>query len=174
MHVFSLLASMSQRSTHSKNLSQNQTQAFRQKPSINWDRIRSKLGSNVPELKVRNPQTKEVQTYPLLGDRYVIGRSSRACDISITNDIVSQVHCAIYRKKGQKNKFLLVDENSTNGTYLKKRRLKKLELRDGDRISLGPAELQNTVTLIFNNPPPSWHKWLNSGLYALAACLPYC
>ena len=160
MHVSRPLTSMSQRSTHSKNVSQYLTQTFRRIPGIDWDRIRFKLGSKVPELKVRNPQTKQVQTYPLLGDRYFIGRSSSSCNIVITNNIVSQVHCSIHRKKGQNNKFLLKDEGSTNGTYLNKSRLTKLELRHGDRISLGPAEFEDAATLIFNNPSPTWHKWI--------------
>ena len=158
---------MSQRSTHSNNVSQYLTQTISRIPGIDFDRIRLKLGSHVPELRVRNPQTKQVQTYPLLGDRYLIGRSSRSCDIAIANDIVSQIHCSIYRKKGQKNKFLIKDEGSTNGTYLKKRRFKKLELRHGDRISLGPAELENAVTLLFNHPLPPWQRWLRFGSYGV-------
>ena len=156
---------MSQRSIHSNNDSQHLVPTFKRIPGVNFDRIRLKFGSDVPKLRVHNPQTKEVHTYSLLGDRYLIGRSSRSCDIAIANDIVSQIHCSIYRKKGKKNKFLIKDEGSTNGTYLKKRRFKKLELRHGDRISLGPTELENAVTLIFNHLSPTWHRWLRLGLY---------
>ncbi len=50
--------------------------------------------------------------------------------------------------------FLLTDENSTNGVYMGKRRLKSVSLRHGDTFTLAPPDLANCVTISYYCPPP--------------------
>lgn len=123
-----------------------------------------KKGARVPEIWVQDGAEKP-QIHPLLGDRYIIGRSSRSCDIVVRNPVVSQVHFSLHRDKKHPNCFILKDENSTNGVYFGKRRLDSLLLRHGDIITLGPPELASTVKITYHNPAPQWVKLIRYGLY---------
>ncbi|MEA5535046.1 PBP1A family penicillin-binding protein [Crocosphaera sp. XPORK-15E] len=146
-------------------LSQILTQAVQQMAKTNFGPSVLKKGAKVPELRVKEEEKEEPKTYPLIGDRYIIGRSSRSCDIKILNPVVSQVHCSLHRDKKNPRHFILKDENSTNGVYYKRRRLDNLPLRHGDVITLGPPELKNAATFTYHNPPPVWMRWFRYGLY---------
>ena len=93
------------------------TQAV-QSARVNFSRLRVKSNARVPKLWVEDPETDQKDAYPLLGDRYLLGRSSRSCDIVVRNPVVSQVHLSLSRD-GQKpgSPFVLRDEDSTNGIY---------------------------------------------------------
>lgn len=103
-----------------------------------------KPNAKVPELWVQDAQSDKAQVYPLLGDRYLVGRSSKSCDIVIRNPVVSQIHLSLSRDSSRNSHFTLKDENSTNGIYWGKRRINTLELTHGDVLTLGPQ----------NSPPP--------------------
>ena len=148
-------------------LSQLLTQAVQQIAKVNFQALSLKKGARVPELWVEDQATDKPEIYPLLGDRYLLGRSSRSCDIVIPNPIVSQLHCSLNRDRQHPRTFLLKDEQSTNGTYLGKRRLKTLRLRHGDTITLGPPELATGATITYHSPPPQWVKWLRYTLYGM-------
>ncbi|MHC5720890.1 MAG: FHA domain-containing protein, partial [Nostoc sp.] len=95
--------------------------------------------------------------YPLLGDRYILGRSSKSSDIVIRNPVVSQIHLSLSRNSTQYTPvFVIKDENSTNGIYRGKRRVSSLELRHGDILTLGPPELAASVRLQYVYPP-AWY-----------------
>jgi len=88
---------------------------------------------------VQDAGADKAQVYPLLGDRYLLGRSSKSCDI-VRNPVVSQIHLSVSRDSSQRRSpFVIKDESSTNGIYRGKRR--KLELHHGDILTLGPPEL---------------------------------
>lgn len=146
-------------------LSQFLTQAAQKIAKANFRAIALKKGAKVPELWVEEVATEEIEKYPLLGDRYLLGRSSRSCDIVISNPIVSHVHCSLHRNRHRPHTFLLKDEQSTNGTYLGKRRLQALPLRHGDTLTLGPPDLKNAVTISYHDPPPTWVRSLRYALY---------
>lgn len=130
-----------------------------------------KPNARVPEIRVKNG-AEEQNAYPLLGDRYILGRSSQDSDIIVRNPVVSQVHCAIEKDKHNGKTFIIKDEGSTNGVYWGKRRLKKpLSVRHGDIITLGPPELQDAVEVEFHNPPPLWILLLRYALYGTAGVL---
>ncbi|MFM7614044.1 MAG: transglycosylase domain-containing protein, partial [Synechococcales cyanobacterium] len=59
-------------------------------------------------------------------------------------------------------------ENSTNGIYLGKRRIKSLKLRHGDIVTLGPPELAASVSLEYLDPPPAYVKFLTWGMYGIS------
>jgi hypothetical protein len=66
-----------------------------------------------------------------------MGRS-RECDIVVPDANVSRVHAEV-RHEGLE--YVLVDLGSTNGVEVNGRRVLRHSLRDGDRVSLGGAEI---------------------------------
>lgn len=75
----------------------------------------------------------------VLGDeKFVLGRGS-AADLVIDSDSVSRAHA--YIEKREKSHFL-VDNDSTNGSYVNYKRVREKELRDGDQIQIGHAMLK--------------------------------
>ena len=126
---------------------------------VNIPGLALKPNAKVPELWVQDAQSDKAQVYPLLGDRYLIGRSSKSCDIVIRNPVVSQIHLSLSRDSSQqRSPFTLKDENSTNGIYWGKRRIDTLELTHGDVLTLGPPELAAAVRVQYHNPPPWYVK----------------
>jgi hypothetical protein len=97
----------------------------------------------MPHLKLMTPlQIKGGQAvaeiYPLLRSETLIGRSKN-CLISLPDPFVSSEHVRI-DKKGEK--FYIEDMHSANGTVLNGAKVdKRIELKDGDRISLGHIDL---------------------------------
>jgi len=135
--------------------------------------IAVKKGARVPQISVQEPEKgAKLATYQLLGDRYVVGRSSSACDIVIRNDVVSTVHCSLERDPQEPQQFLIKDENSTNGIYKGRKRITSaFPLKHGDNITLGPPEIEASVSLKYENPPPLWIKALTYSLYGTAGLL---
>lgn len=75
----------------------------------------------------------------ILGDRkFVLGRGSTA-DLVIESDAVSRAHAYIEVRDG---KHWLVDNASTNGSYVNYGRIQERELRDGDQIQIGHAMMK--------------------------------
>ena len=111
----------------------------------------------VPKLEVRLSQKEQPKIYELVGDRYIIGRSTGKCDVVIQTPLVSQVHAQLVRDRSQKkSQFILQDQNSTNGIYRQKQRLKSVPLRHNMKITLGPPELVDAATIRYLDPPP-WY-----------------
>jgi pSer/pThr/pTyr-binding forkhead associated (FHA) protein len=74
------------------------------------------------------------KSFDLIKDKSVIGRDPNS-DIFIEDIEVSKKHLAITRKG---NTFQIEDQNSTNGTFLNGKKLKKpTAIKNGDLISLG-------------------------------------
>ncbi|MBV4303431.1 FHA domain-containing protein, partial [Alistipes onderdonkii] len=121
------------------------------------------------ELWVQEAGADKAEVYPLLGDRYLLGRSSKSCDIVVRNPVVSQVHLSLSRNAQKRTSpFVIKDENSTNGIYQGKRRIKQLKLRDGDVLTLGPPELAATVRVQYVDPPPMYIKAATWGAYGVS------
>ena len=132
---------------------------------INFSKLTLKPEARVPELLVQDAGADKAETYPLLGDRYLLGRSSQSCDIVVRNPVVSQVHLSVLRDQPPqgawwgrliRSPFVLRDENSTNGIFRGKRRLKSVVLKHNAVYTLGPPELAASVRLQFIDPPP-WY-----------------
>lgn len=135
------------------------TQVVRNNPVV------SKLGAiaalrpkaKVPKLEVRKSGEQKSEIYNLVGDRYILGRSSSKCDIVIQTPLVSQVHAQIVRDSAKKNaRFIIKDQDSTNGIFRQRQRLQSSPLRHNMVITLGPPELKEAVTLRYIDPPP-WY-----------------
>ncbi|NMG08136.1 transglycosylase domain-containing protein [Brasilonema sp. UFV-L1] len=124
---------------------------------VDFSKLALKPNAKVPELWVQDAGADKAEVYPLLGDRYMLGRSSKSCDIVVRNPVVSQIHLSISRDSAHRESvFIIKDENSTNGIYRGKRRVNSLELRHGDILTLGPPELAASVRLQYVSPPP-WY-----------------
>jgi membrane peptidoglycan carboxypeptidase len=139
---------------------------------VDFSKLALKPNARVPELWVQDAGASQAEVYPLLGDRYVLGRSSKSSDIVVRNPVVSQIHLSLSRDSSQRQPiFIIKDENSTNGIYRGKRRVTSLELRHGDILTLGPPELAASVRLQYVDPPPLYVKaatWSGYGVATLA------
>ncbi|MBD1906037.1 transglycosylase domain-containing protein [Funiculus sociatus GB2-A5] len=136
---------------------------------VNFNALALKPNAKVPELWVQDAGAAKAEIYPMLGDRYLLGRSSKSCDIVIRNPVVSQVHLSVSRDPKHQKSFIIKDENSTNGIYRGRRRLQSLELRHGDILTLGPPELADAVRLQYHNPPPLYVLAFRYSLYGAGA-----
>ena len=63
-----------------------------------------------------------------------IGRESTICEIVLENPKVSRLHAEVVSIDG---KVLLIDRNSSNGTYVNDQKIEKRFLKDGDIIYFG-------------------------------------
>lgn len=127
-----------------------------------------KPNARVPELWVQDAGADKAEIYPLLGDRYLVGRSSKSCDIVVRNPVVSQIHLSLSRDSTQRRShFILKDENSTNGIYWGKRRITTLKMSHGDVLTLGPPELAAAVRVRYFAPPPWYIKAANWATYSV-------
>jgi hypothetical protein len=77
------------------------------------------------------------RAYDLTKTSVVIGRS-KDCDIRVSDPNISRQHAEI-RQEG--STYWIVDLDSTNGTSVNGRALKRAKLDDEDRITLGSTEL---------------------------------
>jgi diguanylate cyclase (GGDEF)-like protein len=67
-----------------------------------------------------------------------IGRSEQ-CTVCVDSDQVSRRHAVIQRVLGR---YYVVDQNSTNGTFINERRIETQKLEDGDQIRVGKTVLK--------------------------------
>lgn len=142
---------------------------------VDFSKLTLKPNAKVPELLVQDAGADKAEVYPLLGDRYMLGRSSKSCDIVVRNPVVSQIHLSLSRDSAKRESvFVIKDENSTNGIYRGKRRVNSLELRHGDILTLGPPELAASVRLQYIDPPP-WYvraaTWATYGVGGATALM---
>lgn len=135
---------------------------------VNFSKLVLKPGAKVPELWVQEGDAPKAEKYPLLGDRYLLGRSSHSNDIVVRNPVVSQTHLSLQREQGRfSSSFVMQDEDSTNGIYKGKRRISLISLRNGDILTLGPPDLATAVRLKYVNPPAWYTQVLKYGLYGI-------
>ena len=73
-----------------------------------------------------------------------IGRESSICEIVLENPKVSRLHAEVVSIDG---KVLLIDRNSSNGTYVNDQKIDKRFLKDGDIIYFGG---RNAVAVAFH------------------------
>jgi membrane peptidoglycan carboxypeptidase len=134
---------------------------------VNFNEVALKAGARPATLEVTSKEGS--QRYPLLGDRYLLGRSSQGSDITINSPIVSQIHASLTRDPNRPgHPFVLKDKNSTNGLYRGKKRLNYWVLQHGDVLTLGPADLEDAVTVRYLNPPPWYLQTVRYGLYGFS------
>ena len=144
------------------------TQAVQTIAKVNFNQLVLKPNAKVPELRVQDAGATTAEVYPLLGDRYLLGRSSKSSDIVVRNPVVSHVHLSLSRDSRRRTPFVLKDEDSTNGIYQGKRRVKSISLRHGDVFTLGPPELAAAVRIQYVDPPPLYSEVLRYSFYGVS------
>jgi membrane peptidoglycan carboxypeptidase len=156
-----------------KTLLGNLSQSIQAQTQFFLTKLKLKPGAKVPELWVQEVGAEKQEVHPLLGDRYFLGRSRKDSDIVVRNPVVSSVHLSVSREKQPpgflgyfwRSPFVLKDENSTNGIYRGKRRIRSIVLRHGDVYTLGPPELADAVRIQFNDPPAWYTQAFRYGIY---------
>lgn len=94
-------------------------------------------GLQMPQISVQFKK-QEITRYAIeMNKECVIGRSIHN-QIVIDNIAVSDLHARIVAKGGQ---FYIEDLNSTNGTFVNKKKISQCKLEIGDVISIGKHEL---------------------------------
>jgi pSer/pThr/pTyr-binding forkhead associated (FHA) protein len=78
-------------------------------------------------------------------ERTIIGRSNEA-DLHLAQVSVSKTHAVIERIA---EKFIIIDNNSTNGTWVNSIKIEKQMLKDQDTIRIGETQLK----FIFSDNP---------------------
>lgn len=76
--------------------------------------------------------------FRLVDGKNIIGTAAD-CDIVLTDQYMSSRHAVIRHEDGE---FVMVDLDSTNGTYLNDQRLQKEEMIDNDKVRLGRTEMK--------------------------------
>ena len=76
-------------------------------------------------------------SYTLTDGRHSIGRSHK-CDLVIKDQNVSRIHAWLESFEGQ---WKLIDNDSTNGTYINNQRIQDQTLKNGDRIRVGTTPI---------------------------------
>lgn len=153
---------MNHRNQPGRDFSQFVTQAIQ---TVQAQALTLKPSAKVPELRIKNGKEKQVTKHPLLGDRYLLGRSSRASDIVIRNPLISQVHLSI--NQDEWGNYFVKDEGSLNGIYIGKRKQSSFQLRHGDRFTLGPPDVADAVEITYHNPPPQLLRGVSYFLYGI-------
>jgi hypothetical protein len=88
-------------------------------------------------LVIRSGGGRVGQSFPLSGERLVIGRSPDA-EIFLDDVTVSRDHAVLVRRSGE---WYLDDSGSLNGTYVNRRRIESHRLEDGDELQVGKYKL---------------------------------
>ena len=84
-------------------------------------------------------------------DRFVIGRVSKMCDLTIVDVNVSRQHCAIERRD---NAYYVVDLGSTNGVIIDGKRVDDHRIEEGDVLVLSSHRLHATFEPPSMEEPP--------------------
>ncbi len=91
---------------------------------------------DLPRLAVRLPG-RATWELALDGDEFTIGRTS-GNDIILDLPQVSRLHARLVRRG---DRYVLKDNNSSNGTWLGSTRIDEASLQGGDTFQIGPAQL---------------------------------
>ena len=120
-----------------------------------------------PTLLIQQLNQRE-RSIELHGESYRLGRDENA-DIPLIHPAISRFHARLVRRG---RRWLLIDEQSTNGLWWQGKRIQELELRDGDHIALAPASEPDAPQLNFRHSSDrDQQKWAHRIGLVIAAAL---
>ena len=120
-----------------------------------------------PTLLIQQLNQRE-RSIELHGESYRLGRDKNA-DILLIHPAISRFHARLVRRG---RRWLLIDEQSTNGLWWQGKRIQELELRDGDHIALAPASEPDAPQLNFRHSSDrDQQKWAHRIGLVIAAAL---
>lgn len=120
-----------------------------------------------PTLLIQQLNQRE-RSIELHGESYRLGRDKNA-DIPLIHPAISRFHARLVRRG---RRWLLIDEQSTNGLWWQGKRIQELELRDGDHITLAPASEPDAPQLNFRHSSDrDQQKWAHRIGLVIAAAL---
>jgi diguanylate cyclase (GGDEF)-like protein len=100
-------------------------------------------GNRVPVLVV--VQGEEIgRRYPLMGQRFILGRDPRRADLTVADRGISGKHLMI-QVDLRRSRYGVIDLASRNGTFVNGERVESAALRDGDKIFMGKTVLKFTL-----------------------------
>jgi pSer/pThr/pTyr-binding forkhead associated (FHA) protein len=88
-------------------------------------------------LVVRSGGGRAGETFPIAGDRIVVGRQPDT-DVFLDDVTVSRKHAVLARNA---DGYTIEDQGSLNGTYVNRRRVEQATLEDGDEVQIGKYRL---------------------------------
>jgi pSer/pThr/pTyr-binding forkhead associated (FHA) protein len=95
------------------------------------------LGLEGPALIVRAGGGRAGESFRPAGARTRIGRSPD-CDIFLDDVTVSRNHAVLVEENGE---FSVEDQGSLNGTFVNRKRIDRVPLREGDELQVGKYRL---------------------------------
>ena len=90
--------------------------------------------------------------FPLKMDREIIVGRSSDLDMVLVEDMVSRKHAKIATQNGQ---IIIQDLGSTNGTFVNGEKIKRVRLREGDRILIGTSIIKLVISDGTASAPPA-------------------
>ncbi len=106
--------------------------------AINLDDLNKRQNRSVVGWIVAQNGNHRGQDFRLYDGKNLLGTAAD-CDIVITDPYLSAKHCTIRHENGN---FVLIDLDSTNGTFVNQKRVSTMELIDNDTVRLGRTEFK--------------------------------
>ncbi|MEY3750033.1 MAG: hypothetical protein RLZZ631_2076 [Cyanobacteriota bacterium] len=108
------------------------------------------LRAHQPRLELWSGDQK-LNDLPLANARYRIGRDP-ACELPLDAPGLSRVHAILEKQRPSDREFALEDFNSANGLFHRDRRIRSIQLRDGDAVRLGSPLKGEAPELRYRHP----------------------
>lgn len=93
--------------------------------------------ATIPQFYLINRKTLE--SHHLIAPKVSIGRDDKRVDIAIADPNISRVHAYIIERAGS---WIIIDNDSTNSTFVNGQEIKERTLQSGDHIVLGITEFE--------------------------------
>lgn len=107
--------------------------------------------------------------FALEDSRYRLGRDP-ACELPLAELSLSRVHAILEKQRPSDREFTLEDFNSANGLFHRDRRIRWIQLRDGDTVNIGSPLRGEAPELRYKHPrSPIGQLVYSLGLGALAS-----
>ncbi|MEN9767064.1 MAG: hypothetical protein RLZZ32_1024, partial [Cyanobacteriota bacterium] len=111
----------------------------------------------LPDLLAHQPRLElwrageKLQQIDLENSRYRLGRDP-SCDLPLSDPGLSRVHAILEKVRPSDRDFALEDFNSSNGLFHRDRRIRWIQLRDGDAVQLGSPLKGEAPELRYRHP----------------------